>query len=98
MYHTYLHENHMYSQVQLKASGVKTTFVYFEKTVIKDLRFSLRVLFFKYTKKFLWKPRGCPRMFIPFAIPSRFFLHYELLMRRVQKEVKVYDKALLVRD
>ena len=29
------------------------TFVYFEKTATKDLQFSLRVLFFKYTKEII---------------------------------------------
>ena len=33
--------------------GVKTTFVYFEKTAIKDLRFSLRIFFFKYTNEYI---------------------------------------------
>ena len=84
--------------------GVKTTFVYFEKTAIKDLRFSLRVFFFKYTnKKHFFGSLGVVRMFLLFAIllgVSRLFLDYEyceLPTRRMQKEVKVYDEALLVR-
>ena len=31
--------------------GIKITFVYFEKTAIKDLQFSLWVFFFKYTNE-----------------------------------------------
>ena len=44
------------------------------KRPLKDLRFSLRVLFFIYTnEKFLWRPRSCPRRFLQFAIPSGRF-------------------------
>ena len=72
------------------------------KRPLKDLRFSLRVLFFKYTNENIsLEALGLStKVSSTFWAFSRRFLDYEyceLPMRRMKKEVKVYDKALLVR-
>ena len=68
------------------------------KRPLKDLRFSLRIFFFKCTNEKI--SLEASELSTKVFSPSRRFLDYEyceLPMWRMQKEVKVYDNALLVR-